>query len=218
MFFAAVTTVVLFGSPDRVWAHLHIWVDAIAELMLDDSHRLTAIRVFWVFDEVYSVIALEELGVHGDENVAPDKLALLAKESIKKTERYRYFTYVDVNGKLVAQQTPRGETAYYINHRLLVYFLLPLASPVDPRTDKVSFAIYDPTYYTAIDFVAKNPVRLNGSLPPECTMRIAEAAADPGDMVPPPESFFQHLDPSTGYGAQFARWVHISCGPTTSLR
>ena len=218
MFFATVTAVVLLGSIDRASAHPHVWVDAIAELMLDDSHRLTAIRVYWAFDEVYSAIALEELGVHGDENVAPDKLALLAKEIIKKTEKFRHFTYVKINGELIAPQAARGETVYYLNHRLLIYFFLPLASPVDPRADKVNFAMYDPTYYTAIDFVAKSPVRFNGSLPRDCTTRMTEAARDPGDMVPPPESFFQHLDPSTGYGAQFARWVHISCGSTSSLR
>jgi ABC-type uncharacterized transport system substrate-binding protein len=218
MFLAAFTTVVLLGLPDRGWAHPHVWVDAIAELMLDDSHRLTAIRVYWAFDEVYSAIALEELGVHGDEKVTPDKLALLAKTILNKTEKFRHFTYVKINGKLAAQQAPQGQTAYYMKHRLLIYFLLPLAYPVDFRTDKVSFAMYDPTYYTAIDFVAKNPVRFNGSLPGDCTTRMTEPATDPGDVVPPPESFFQHLDPSTGYGAQFARWIHISCGSTSSLR
>ena len=78
--------------------------------------------------------------------------------------------------------------------------------------------MYDPTYYMAIDLVAKNPVRFNGSLPRGCTTRIIEPAADPGDIVPPPELFFQHLDPSTTYGAQFARWVRISCGSASSQR
>ena len=218
MLFATVTTVALLGSIDRAWAHPHVWVDAIAEFMLDDSHRLKAIRVYWAFDEVYSAIALEELHVEGDEEVEPGKLALLAAEILKKTERHRYFTYVKINGTLVAQQPPQEKAAYYINHRLLMYFVLPIVSAVDLRTAEVSFAMYDPTYYMAIDFVAKNPVRFNGSLPRHCTTRITEPAKDPGDVVPPPESFFQHLDPSIAYGAQFARWVRISCGSTRSLR
>ena len=218
MFFATVTTVVLLGSIDRAWAHPHVWVDAIAELMLDDSHRLKAIRVYWAFDEVYTAIALEELHVEGDEEVEPDKLALLAAGILKKTERHRYFTYVKINGTLVAQQPPHEKAAHYVKHRLLMYFVLPLVSAVDLRTAEVSFAMYDPTYYMAIDFVAKNPVRFNGSLPRDCTTRIAEPAKDPGDVVPPPESFFRNLDLATAYGAQFARWVHISCGSTRSLR
>jgi ABC-type uncharacterized transport system substrate-binding protein len=218
IFSAAFTAAVLLGSPHRAWPHPHVWIDAIVELMLDDRHRLAAIRVYWAFDEIYSVIALEEVGVEGDEKVAPDKLALLAKKILKDTEKYGYFTHLKVNGQLVSQQVPREETLYYINHRLLMHFLLPLASPADPRADKVSFAMYDPSYYTAIDFVAKDPVRVNGCLPHGCMIRITEAERDPGDMVPPPESFFQHLDPSIDYGAQFARWVHISCGLTNSLR
>ena len=59
-------------------------------------------------------------------------------------------------------QPPQEKAAYYINHRLLMYFLLPLVSAVDLRTAEVSFAMYDPTYYMAIDFVAKNPVRFHG--------------------------------------------------------
>jgi len=43
-----------------------------------------------------------------------------------------------------------------------MYFLLPLVSAVSLRTAEVSFAMYDPTYYMAIDFVAKNPVRFHG--------------------------------------------------------
>ena len=89
MFFATVTMVVLLGSIDPACAHPHVRVDAIAELMLDNSHRLKAIRIYWAFDEVYSAIALEELHVEGDEEVAPDKLVLLAAEILKKTEKYR---------------------------------------------------------------------------------------------------------------------------------
>lgn len=214
MFFAAVATVFLFGSSDPAWAHPHVWVDAIAELMLNDNHRLQEIRVYWAFDEIYTGDALEHLGVDGDEKVTPDRLTPLATEILNKIEKYLYFTYLKVDGKLVKPQAPQGETAYYLNHRLVMYFLIPVSSPVDTRTDKVSFAMYDPTYYTAINFVG---VRLNGSLPAGCATRMTEAASDPGDVVPPSESFFQHLDPSTGYGAQFARWVHIVCSPPSSV-
>jgi len=84
MFFATVTMVVLLGSIDPACAHPHVRVDAIAELILDDSHRLKAVRVYWAFDEVYTAIALEELHVEGDEEVQPDKLALLSAGILKR--------------------------------------------------------------------------------------------------------------------------------------
>jgi ABC-type uncharacterized transport system substrate-binding protein len=88
MFFTAFTTVVLVGSIDRAWAHPHVWVDAVAELMLDDSHRLTAIRVYWAFDEVYSAIALEELGVPAMKTLRPTNSLSSQRKSSRRRRNF----------------------------------------------------------------------------------------------------------------------------------
>lgn len=210
-----------------VRSHPHVWIDAIAEMVFDSDRSLTGIRVYWAFDEDYSAFAVEGLDTNGNGTYEPAELAPLATENIKNLKEFRYFTFVEVDD----QPAGYGEVETFgmrmIEGRLALWFVVPLATPVDPRTSDVAFALYDPTYYVAVDFVDRDPVRITGAAPAACGLDVDEPL-DEGLAADLPESFFETLamtdgmgmgmdasggpDFSTGVGAQFARWARLVCG------
>lgn len=200
--------------PARSQAHPHVWIDAVAELLFDDSRALTGLRVYWAFDELYSTFAVEGLDADGDGEIGPAELAPLAAENIRNLKDFSYFTFVEVNNGRPAYGEVTEYGLHFINGRLAMWFHVPLVTPVDPRTSDVAFALYDPTFYIAIDLVEGDPVRTNGAMPAGCSHGISEPQA-PSEFVFLSEAFFESLDASSNFGAQFAHRVRLTCGPSS---
>lgn len=200
--------------PSVGWAHPHVWIDSVVEMMFDQANALTGVRVYWVFDEFYSAFAVEGLDEDGDGTISPAELRPLVAQNIKELKDFGYFTYVEADGKPQPYDDVTEYGMHHINGRLAMWFLVPLAKPVDPRTAKVSVTTYDPTFYIAIDPAPENPVRIHGAMPPACTYAVS-APPDSTDNPQYSENFFQGLDGSEGVGARFASWVRLSCGPSS---
>ncbi|MGF1640503.1 MAG: DUF1007 family protein [Rhodospirillales bacterium] len=194
-------------------AHPHVWIDAITELMFDDAGALAGLRVYWAFDEFYSAFAVEGLDANRDGRLDPAELAPLAAVNIGNLKEFDYFTFVEVNGETPAYAEVAEYGMHHVDGRLVMWFHLPLASPVDPRTAEVAFALYDPTYFIAVDLVEDNPIRIRGRMPESCRPAIV-AASEQGGSLSLSETFFQTLDPSTAFGARFAPWVRLECPPS----
>jgi ABC-type uncharacterized transport system substrate-binding protein len=47
-------------------AHPHVFIGTGLTLVLDADNRLAAIRVTWSYDELYSLLVLEERGLDSD--------------------------------------------------------------------------------------------------------------------------------------------------------
>lgn len=200
-----------FSSPSAL-AHPHVWIDSVAEMLFDDMGKLTGLRVYWAFDELYSAYAVEGLDANGDGELERVELAPLITENIKNLKDFRYFTYVEVDG----QDPEYGEVTEfggrYVNGRLAMWFVVPLAEPVDPRKAEIAFAMYDPTYYISIELAENGPIRVSGEMPNICGHRIVDPEVR-SEALSLSESFFQNLESSANFGVNLAQWVRLSCGP-----
>ena len=52
--------------PVPVWAHPHVFVDTTLKVLTDDRGRVFAIEVTWVYDELFSLLVLEDMQLDGD--------------------------------------------------------------------------------------------------------------------------------------------------------
>jgi ABC-type uncharacterized transport system substrate-binding protein len=195
------------------WAHPHVWIDAVAELMFDDAERLRGVRVYWAFDEMYSAFATEGLDADGDGTVSAEELAPLAETNVRELREWGYFTVVEVDGRPVDLGEVREFGMRSVGGRLAMWMHLPLAAPVDPRAGDVAIAMYDPTFYIAIDLLRNQPVRVNGTMPSACHFAVVEPEESVDDLQMQPESFFQTLDPASGRAAAYARSIRLRCRP-----
>src|SRR5690606_4918427 len=73
-------------------AHPHIFIDAKATLVFDDSGRLTAIRNSWTFDEAFSVWQIQGLDVDGDGITTSAEMQELADENLIGLAEYGFYT------------------------------------------------------------------------------------------------------------------------------
>jgi len=202
---------VQLALPRSGQAHPHIWIDALTEVVFDGNGRFSGLRVYWVFDEFYSTYATEGLDTNNDGKLEPNELAPLAADNVRNLKDYGYFTWVKVNGEVPAYTEVTDYGLRYVDNRLAMWFLLPLLTPVDPHESQVSFTLYDPTYYIAIELVENAPIRTRGPMPASCSFRI-DAAEGSEDSQPLSESFFQSLNPSTTtFGARFASQIRLMC-------
>ena len=200
------------GLPAPGHAHPHVWIDAVAEMLFDESQALTGIRVYWAFDELYSAYAVEGLDANGNGELERAELAPLVAENIKNLKEFRYFTYVEVDGQNPDYGEVKDFGMRFVNARLAMWFVVPLAGPVDPRKAEIAFAMYDPTYYISIELAEEGPIRVSGEMPDRCSHRIVDTEART-EALSLSETFFQNLDSSANFGVNFAQWVRLACGP-----
>ena len=201
----------LLAAPEPSRAHPHVWVTVETKVLYGEGQRIVGLRQKWVFDEFYSAFAAQGLDKDGDGKLNRKELQPLAEENVSSLKDFEYFTFVKSGGKAVERLDPRD---YHLEHAdgiLTLHFTLPLKTPLDARSSRVSFAVYDPTYFVAFSFAKEKPVTLAASAPKGCQARMAGQKTAKADVAKLGEAFFSQLDASSDFGAQFASSIAIHC-------
>lgn len=206
---AMLALALLAAAAGAARAHPHVFIDSSNDVLFDDGGRIAALRISWTFDQFYSVWAIEGLDTDGDGKYSRDELAGLARENVTNLEEYDYFTKIRVND---APATYGEVTEYYselTDNQLSLHMTLPLATPVDPRIERVAFSSYDPTFYIAMILAETNPVTFDGAAPPGCGFTIREPEQNAQGAYVPDDQI------GTGtyvdIGARYAQTVSIVC-------
>ncbi|GAB4367960.1 MAG: DUF1007 family protein [Kiloniellaceae bacterium] len=212
---AALMAAVLAGAAaGAARAHPHVWIDARSEVVFDAQQRIAALRVTWRFDEFYSLFAIE--GLDSDGVLTDAELRPLAELNVTSLQEYRYFTYIVADGA----ELPYGPVSEYASRFedgiLSLEFVIPLATPVDPRSAQVSFKSYDPTFYIAVEPALEDPVRFAGAPPAACRAVVQEG--QDGETLNLSEADF--LDPAKteSLGALYATTIAIVCDAAGAIQ
>lgn len=169
-------------SPNRAAAHPHVWVDAAAAVVFDETGTITAIRHAWRFDEAFSSYLMLGLDTNGDGLYSREETAELAEVNVTSLADFHFFTSMagaaitDRLGDLYSETFGAPEE-YYLEHdgvHTTLHFTLPLDAPVEVAThDVVILDIYDPEYFVAFSLVEDDPIRL-ANAPAGCGLTIDE--------------------------------------------
>jgi ABC-type uncharacterized transport system substrate-binding protein len=196
------------AAPAR--AHPHVWVTMNTELVYAPDGRVTGIKHDWAFDDMFSAFATQGLAAKVKGHFSREELAPLAKVNVESLKEYDYFTYATADGKKAPLADPAP--GYWLddtNEILTLHFTLPFKTPVQAKYLKVE--IYDPTIFVDFEFAKDNPVRLVGA-PAGCKLDVVL----PHDITYAQsqklgESFFNQLNASSNWGAQFANKILVNC-------
>lgn len=213
----------LLGGVHSASAHPHVWVDAKAEILFDESGAITAIRQAWRFDEAFSAYLMLGLDADGDGVYTREETAELAQVNVTSLADFHYFTSVagaattDRLGDLFSQEflAPQDYYLDYDGVQTTLHFTLPLDTPVAALDhDLVIVDIYDPEFFVAFSLIETDPITLVGA-PQACSL----AVDDPPDLddsyasilslIPAEESVPEELLSVTTALANRAR---ITCG------
>src|SRR3984893_7497098 len=202
----------LLAAGASAFAHPHVWVTMQGELVYAPDGSATGVRYNWTFDDMFSAFATQGLeskkpGVFTREDLEP-----LAKENVNSLKDFGYFTFAKANGKKIEMKDP---TDYFLDYNtkdtvLTLHFTVSFKAPV--KAKEINLEIYDPEYFVDFSFKdVKEPIALVGA-PAACKLTVArpqELSVPPGQQLG--EAFFNQLNASQNWGAQFANKISVKC-------
>jgi ABC-type uncharacterized transport system substrate-binding protein len=157
-------------------AHPHVFAEARLDLTVGPDQTVRSLRHLWRFDDLFSSTVLMEFDKNSDLVLDARELDEVALTIDASLAEYNYFQLVTSNGKDVATAPPPKLIVSYENDQLVVRFE---TQPKDPLglAGKVSIGVYDPTFYTAIDFADDHKIMVAG-LPQVCSRSVVRPDPD----------------------------------------
>lgn len=204
-------TVLLLASTLAAGAHPHVFTEAKLDVEIDAARTVKTLRHHWRFDELFSSTVLMEFDKNSDLVLDEKELDAAALTIHTSLAEFNYFQMVTVDGKDVAMKPPAKLVASFENNQLVMQFETQPAQTL-PLTGKVSIGVYDPTFYTAIEFTGDDKMAVTG-LPASCSRAVVRP--DPNVAIAQnqkrlTDAFF--TDPAgTNLAKIFATRLELTC-------
>jgi len=201
----------LLASVGPAQVHPHVFAEARLDVMVNSDGTVKSLRHLWRFDDLFSSTVLVEFDSNGDLKLDDAELQEVSKTVYDSLADFNYFQMVTLDGKDVAMKPPPQLMANFENDQLIIMFE---SEPKDalPLKGKVDFGVYDPTFYTAIEFTDDQNMAVNG-MPSGCTRSVIRP--DPDEAIAQnqaslTEEFF--TDPTgTDLSKIFATRLELTC-------
>ena len=181
-------------------------------MMVSPQGQVKSLRHLWRFDDLFSSTVLLEFDANSDLKLDAEELKEVSRVVYDSIGDYGYFQMVRLDDKPVAMKPPPGLMVDYQDDQLIILF----ESEPDGNlilAGKLDFGVYDPTFYTAIDFIEDDSMAID-NLPQGCSRAVVRP--DPDEAIAQnqatlTEDFFN--DPEANdIGSLFATRLEISCG------
>ena len=198
----------LLALSEAAQAHPHVWVTIKSDVVYAADGSATGVRHSWSFDEMFSTFATQGLDKNNDGVLTREELAELAEVNISSMKEYDYFTKARVNGKPANFAAPKDYWLESKDKLLTLHFTMPFAAPV--KAQSLELEIYDGTFFVAFALDEKEPVKLVNA-PSACKLQVAQPKDAKVQSKSLSESFFNQLDASSSFGAQFANKIAVKC-------
>ncbi|WP_295806245.1 DUF1007 family protein [uncultured Nitratireductor sp.] len=161
------------------FAHPHVFAEARLDVNADSDGTVSSLHHVWRFDDLFSSTVLVEFDKNQDLALDQKELEEVASVVHGSLADFNYFQLVTQGGKDVPMQAPERLIADFVDNQLIILFESKPEKPL-PLTGKVAFGVYDPTFYTAIDFVEDSYMTVN-NLPADCTSSVVRP--DPDEAI-----------------------------------
>lgn len=160
----------LVASP--VLAHPHLFIDTGVEVMFDADGTAGGVRITWTYDEMYSLLILEDrkLDQDFDGNLTPPELAALNGFDMAWDAGYPGDTYALLGEAPLNLGRPQDWTVAVTNGKIISTHVRLLSGPAAVADVPMIVQSYDPSFYAAYRIVGL-PVVSGRS---DCTAQVFE--------------------------------------------
>ncbi len=202
----------LFAPP--LAAHPHIFVNTGLVMLVDGQNRLTHVQVTWEYDELYSLLVTEDMGVDSDydEVLTPEDLALLTGFDMQWIPGYNGDLVGTLDGAPLVLSKPSAPTAAMRDGKIVTTHLRAIEG-APQITGPLVFIPYDATYYTAYD--VELPVQVQGREGCDVTLDVPDIrgalAMMQAEIAAMPEDYDMEAAGLGDIGAQFATRIEVTC-------
>lgn len=175
MFRSLAAALFLFAGslPFAAGAHPHEFIDTGITFGFGQEGRLEHVGIVWVWDELTSLLIVEDLEMDGDGDgiLTGEERARLTAEFADWPPEFDGALHLWSEGRPVALSGPQEVGADYVDGRVTVRFRRGLTEEVDPGVGAVSARTYDPSYY--VFYSLAQPPGIAGR--EDCEIEIREA-------------------------------------------
>jgi len=207
----AMALAALLASTIPASVHPHVFAEARLDVVVNPDGTVKSLRHLWRFDDLFSSTVLVEFDKNGDLQLDNAELQEVGATVHASLAEFNYFQVVTLDGKDVAMKPPAQMMANFENNQLIMMFESEPAAPLK-LSGKVDFGVYDPTFYTAIDYVEDDNMAVK-DMPAGCKRSVIRP--DPDEAIAQnqaslTEEFF--TDPTgTDLSKIFATKLELTC-------
>lgn len=207
----AASAAALLATTIPASVHPHVFAEARLDVMLNPDKTVKSLRHLWRFDDLFSSTVLMEFDKNSDLKLDDAELAEVSKTVFESIGEFNYFQVVTSNGKDVPMKPPARLIANFEDQQLIILFETKPKEPLK-LSGKLDFGVYDPTFYTAIDFTDDANMTV-ADLPANCTRQVIRPDPDQAiaqNQASLTEAFFN--DPAgTDMSKIFATKLELNC-------
>lgn len=202
-----------FLTPVCAFAHPHIFAEARLEIVAAPDGTVQELRNVWRFDEVFSSSVLLDFDKNSNLKLDSDEATAVGKTVRDSLADYSYYTSLTDNGKPVKVEKPDVLNVDYKDGQLLMFFAVKPSTPMVLKGSKMTFGVYDPTLYTAMDFPTDQDLVLVGDAFKACQHQVVRP--NPDEVISQnqktlTDAFF--TDPTgTNMSKLFATRMEVTC-------
>lgn len=163
-------------APIPALAHPHVFAEARLEVAVAADGTIEALKHVWRFDDLFSSTVLLEFDTNGDLELDHQELETVAAVVHESLAEFDYFQFVTVDGKDIEMAPPARFMALFEDRQLVLFFESRPSEPLK-LDGKIDFGIYDPTFFTAIDFY-EDDAMVVANLPSGCEREVVRPDPD----------------------------------------
>ena len=164
--------------PGLAFAHPHVFAEARLEIVAGPDGVIQELRNVWRFDEVFSSSVLLDFDKNSNLKLDPEEATAVGTTVRDSLVNYSYYTALTNNGKPVSVAKPDVLNVDFKDGQLLMFFTLKPSEPMVLKGNTLTFGVYDPTLYTAMDFPTDNDLVLIGDAFGSCKHRVIRPNPD----------------------------------------
>lgn len=202
-------------APLPLAAHPHIFVDTGLRAIFDDTGKLTHVDITWRYDEFYSLLITEDMGLDHDYDgkLTEAEIAQLTGFDMHWIEGFNGDLEVSQADKVLPLSGPAEFTASFEDGRITTTHRRAVQAPVDGRAGPIVIRPFDETYYTAYEITSK--VQVEGTQKCRARVKMPEMNADLQALQAKVANLDANTDPEDvglpNVGAALAAEATVTC-------
>lgn len=207
----AVLLICVAMSATPALTHPHVFAEANLEIVIAEDGTVETLRHVWRFDDLFSSTVLIEFDMNADLELDVEELENVGQVIHESLAEFDYFQFVTLDGREIEMLPPERILADFQDSQLIVLFESRPAQKLQ-LAGTTGFGVYDPTFYTAIDFYDDTSMSVS-SLPSGCQRSVIRP--DPDEAIAMnqqslTEAFFENPG-SNDMSKIFATRLELTC-------
>jgi ABC-type uncharacterized transport system substrate-binding protein len=194
----------------RAEAHPHAWIDVRVQVQFDPAARVTALRMTWLFDPIYSAYISQGLTFNQADTIDAQQRGRILAVLMKNLARFHYLTRAWSGKEELEFLAPADGAIRFRDRRLELTFTLPLARPPAARAAPFVYSVYDPSYYIEMLHAEDRDAIQLVHGPKDCRYALQPPHPDPA-LVEKAAALDRTQSAGNGLGEFFAERVTIRC-------